>query len=72
MEMTKAKAARIRVMLADDHPIVMGGFAMSLAAPDIDVVAQARTPEEAIETFDAQRPDVLVLDIRFGSSIRTA
>jgi two-component system, NarL family, invasion response regulator UvrY len=69
MEMTKAKAARIRVMLADDHPIVMGGFAMSLAAPDIEVVAQARTPEEAIETFHAERPDVLILDIRFGEQL---
>jgi len=67
--MTKAKPARIRVMLADDHPIVMGGFAMSLAAPDIDVVAQARTPEEAIETFTAQQPDVLILDIRFGEQL---
>ena len=67
--MTKTKPARIRVMLADDHPIVMGGFAMSLAAPDIEVVAQARSPEEAIETFDAQRPDVLILDIRFGDQL---
>lgn len=67
--MTKAKAARIRVMLADDHPIVMGGFAMSLAAPDIEVVAQARSPGEAIEIFNTQQPDVLILDIRFGDQL---
>ena len=65
----KKKEERIRVMLADDHPIVMAGFAMSLAAPEFDVVAQARTPEEAIAQFGEQRPDVLILDIRFGEQL---
>lgn len=67
--MTQTKTARIRVMLADDHPIVMGGFAMSLAGPDIDVVAQARSPEETLALYAAERPDVLVLDIRFGAQL---
>ena len=62
-------AAKIRVMLADDHPIVMSGFATSLAGPDIDVVAQARSAEEALERYEAERPDVLVLDIRFGERL---
>lgn len=64
---TEQKA--IRVMLADDHPIVMTGFAMSLAGVGMDVVAQARTPEEATELFDKLQPDVLVLDIRFGTEL---
>lgn len=67
--MTQSKTARIRVMLADDHPIVMGGFAMSLGGPDIDVVVQARSPEEALALYADQRPDVLVLDIRFGAQL---
>ncbi|WEF33442.1 response regulator transcription factor [Pseudoduganella chitinolytica] len=67
--MKQSTATRIRVMLADDHPIVMGGFAMSLAGPDIDVVAQARSPEEALALYAAERPDVLVLDIRFGTQL---
>ncbi len=59
----------IRVLLADDHPIVMTGFAMSLAAEGMEVVGQAKTPQEALEQFAALRPDVVVLDIRFGAEM---
>lgn len=60
---------KIRVMLADDHPIVMTGFAMSLQGQGLDVVAQARTPEEALAQFRQLQPDVVVLDIRFGEQL---
>jgi two-component system invasion response regulator UvrY len=60
---------KIRVMLADDHPIVMTGFAMSLQGQGLEVVAQARTPEEALAQFQQLRPDVIVLDIRFGEQL---
>jgi two-component system invasion response regulator UvrY len=60
---------KIRVMLADDHPIVMTGFAMSLTGQGLDVVAQARTPEEALEQYKQLAPDVIVLDIRFGDQL---
>lgn len=66
--MEQAKKA-IRVMLADDHPIVMTGFAMSLASQGHDVVYQARTPQEAVEQFQRLKPDVIVLDIRFGEQL---
>jgi DNA-binding NarL/FixJ family response regulator len=59
----------IRVMLADDHPIVMTGFAMSLQEAGMEVVGQARTPTEAVEMYAGLRPDVLVLDIRFGTEL---
>ena len=60
---------KIRVMLADDHPIVMTGFAMSLQGQGLEVVAQARTPEEALAQFQQLQPDVIVLDIRFGEQL---
>ncbi|NYE58965.1 DNA-binding NarL/FixJ family response regulator [Duganella sp. 1224] len=60
---------KIRVMLADDHPIVMTGFAMSLEGQGLDVVAQARTPQEALAQCQQLRPDVVVLDIRFGEQM---
>ncbi len=60
---------KIRVMLADDHPIVMTGFAMSLEGQGLDVVAQARTPEEALAQYQQLQPDVIVLDIRFGEQM---
>lgn len=59
----------IRVMLADDHPIVMTGFAMSLAAEGMQVVGQAKTPQEAVSQFENLQPDVLVSDIRFGAEL---
>ena len=61
--------APIRVLLADDHPIVMTGFAMSLAAEGLDVVGQARTPAEATAMYADLKPDVAVLDIRFGTEL---
>jgi DNA-binding NarL/FixJ family response regulator len=60
---------KIRVMLADDHPIVMTGFAMSLQGQGLDVVAQARTPAEALAQYQGLKPDVIVLDIRFGEQL---
>ena len=59
----------IRVLLADDHPIVMTGFAMSLSSLGMDVVGQAKTPDEAAAMYAALKPDVLVLDIRFGTEL---
>jgi DNA-binding NarL/FixJ family response regulator len=56
-------------MLADDHPIVMTGFAMSLSGHGMDVVGQAKTPDEAATMYGELRPDVLVLDIRFGTEL---
>jgi len=60
---------KIRVLLADDHPIVMTGFAMSLEGQGLEVVAQARTPAEALAQFQQLKPDVAVLDIRFGEQL---
>jgi DNA-binding NarL/FixJ family response regulator len=56
-------------MLGDDHPIVMAGFAMSLSAQGLEVVGQARTPDEAVAMYGQLVPDVLVLDIRFGTEL---
>jgi two-component system invasion response regulator UvrY len=65
----KSTDKSIRVLLADDHPIVMTGFAMSLAAEGMDVVGQAKTPQEAVEQYAVLQPDVVVLDIRFGAEM---
>ncbi|HEY1043181.1 MAG TPA: response regulator transcription factor [Telluria sp.] len=59
----------IRVLLADDHPIVMTGFAMSLSATGMEVAGQAKSPDEAQQMFAALQPDVLVMDIRFGTEL---
>lgn len=56
---------RIRVILADDHPVVRDGLAnMIRQQPDMEVVGEAGDGDEAIELFEAHRPDVMVLDLR--------
>lgn len=55
----------IRVMLADDQGLVRAGFRALLdSAPDISVVAQAADGAEAVRLAAAERPDVVLMDIR--------
>ncbi len=55
----------IRVLIADDHPIVREGFgAIVNAEADIQVVAQASNGVEALEQAAAANPDVALMDLR--------
>jgi DNA-binding NarL/FixJ family response regulator len=55
----------IRVVLAEDQPMVRAGFRALLdSRSDIEVVGEAATGVEAVEQVRAQRPDVAVMDIR--------
>ncbi len=57
-------AAQTNVMLVDDHSVVRMGFRLLLeGSPDIRVVAEAESGEDAIRRFDETRPDVVVMDI---------
>lgn len=56
----------IRVMIADDHPLIVEGLTSVLARHNLTVVGSALSPETVIETFKRLAPDVLVLDLRFG------
>lgn len=54
----------IQVVLADDHRIVRRGLAMLLErCDDIELVAEAGTADEALETCERLAPDVLILDL---------
>ena len=54
----------IRVVLADDHPIVRGGIkGMLERAMDIQVVGEAATGKEAFQMAKELAPDVLLIDI---------
>jgi DNA-binding NarL/FixJ family response regulator len=55
----------IRVVLADDHPIVRAGLSALLTSlPGIEVVGVASTGREAIREVITTRPDVAVLDLQ--------
>ncbi len=55
----------IRVVLAEDQPMVRAGFRSLLdAQADIEVVGEAATGSEALQQVGAVRPDVVVMDIR--------
>lgn len=54
----------IKVMLVDDHAVVRMGFRLLLeGTPDIRVVVEAETGEQACRVFPEAQPDVVVLDI---------
>jgi DNA-binding NarL/FixJ family response regulator len=54
----------IRVVLADDHPIVRSSIRSILnKSPDIEVIGEASSGAEALILVDRLEPDVLVLDV---------
>jgi two-component system, NarL family, invasion response regulator UvrY len=54
----------INVMLVDDHAVVRMGFRLLLeGSPDIKVVGEAESGEEACRRFPELKPDVVVMDI---------
>lgn len=52
----------MKVLIVDDHPIVLSGCRAMLAGQDIEV-ADARTASIGLATFEAEAPDVTVIDI---------
>jgi len=61
---THDNTSTIQVVIADDHDILRQGLKLLLETqPDIKVVGEARTGEEAIEQALHHTPDVIVLDI---------
>jgi DNA-binding NarL/FixJ family response regulator len=57
--------ATIKVILADDHPVVRDGIrAMLSRQPDISVVGEAKNGIEAVEKARELQPDVILMDLR--------
>ncbi|GGS07326.1 response regulator [Streptomyces nojiriensis] len=57
----------IRLLLADDHPVVRAGLRAVLdTEPDFAVVAEAATAERAVELAAADPVDVVLMDLQFG------
>jgi DNA-binding NarL/FixJ family response regulator len=55
----------VRVVVADDHPIVRDGLRALLGSlPDVEMVGEATTGREAVRSAVTDRPDVIVMDLR--------
>jgi DNA-binding NarL/FixJ family response regulator len=55
----------IRVLLADDQALIRAGFRVLLeAAGDVEVIGEAVNGEQAVALARAERPDVILMDIR--------
>src|SRR3954468_9081316 len=55
----------IRLLIADDHPVVRDGVAAIINQhPDLEIVAEASNGSEAIAAFEQGKPDVALLDLR--------
>ncbi|MFJ6719046.1 MULTISPECIES: response regulator transcription factor [unclassified Streptomyces] len=60
----------IRLLLADDHPVVRAGLRAVLEAePDFAVAAEAATAERAVELAASAKVDVVLMDLQFGSGM---
>ena len=62
--MPGAKRDKIRVIIAEDQAMVLGALAALLEMEDdIEVIARARTGDEALKLVQDRRPDVFITDI---------
>ncbi len=58
----------IRLVIADDHPIVRAGLhALFSLETDIEVVAEATTPDEAVQAAERESCDIVLMDLQFGT-----
>lgn len=62
----------IRLIIADDHPIVRAGLkALFESEDDVEVVAEAATADEAVTAAERERPDLVLMDLQFGNTAGT-
>jgi DNA-binding NarL/FixJ family response regulator len=58
----------IRLLLADDHPVVRAGLrALFSAEPDLEIVAEAATADDAVLACVNVEVDLVLMDLQFGS-----
>ncbi len=55
--------ATLKVLIADDHPLMLQGIRRALEASDIDVVGEARSGEELLALIERRNPDLVLLDL---------
>jgi DNA-binding NarL/FixJ family response regulator len=62
--MTKSASARLRVLIADDHPLILAGVRSLLTVdPELEIVGEARDGETALQMALELKPAIMVLDL---------
>ena len=56
--------AATKLLIADDHPIVLDGVSALLRDAGVDIVAQCRNGEQVLEEVARHRPQMLLLDVQ--------
>jgi DNA-binding NarL/FixJ family response regulator len=54
----------MRIVIAEDDPLLREGLALLLRAESLDVVATSGNPDEFLTAIDSHRPDVAIVDVR--------
>jgi DNA-binding NarL/FixJ family response regulator len=58
-------AVSIRLLIADDHPLVRSGLrSMLQREPGVEIVGEARNGREAVELCRSLEPDLVLMDVR--------
>ncbi|GAA3951431.1 response regulator transcription factor [Streptomyces marokkonensis] len=71
--MTETNPPPIRLLLADDHPVVRAGLRAVLETEEgVTVAAEAATAEEAVERAGRGDIDVVLMDLQFGGGMNGA
>src|SRR5580698_1765346 len=61
--MTNSQKMPLRIVLADDHPVVLIGVRNMLSQEGVEIVGEANDGDEAITLTLEQEPDILLLDL---------
>ncbi len=60
-----ARGSRIRVLIADDHPLILAGIRATLERyPDVELVGEARTGPDVIALIERRGPAIVLMDLR--------
>jgi two-component system NarL family response regulator len=66
----KAHEAPIRILIADDHPVVcLGLLGIINGQPDMTVVGQARSGTQAVNLARKHSPDIILMDLRMPDMV---
>ena len=67
----ESPASRVKVLIADDHPLIIAGIRRTIEhLDDMEVVGEAHSGPELIQLIERRRPDVVLMDLRMPGGRR--